>query len=201
MTMGISLPNEIFNYLRMSLFTLRRLLPFLIILALTSSLPAQEKLTWSVYFSPKGGSTDAIIKELDNAKISILVQAYSFTSAPIAKALLISHKRGVKVEVILDKSQRTEKYSSADFLVNSGVPTKVDATHAIAHNKVMIIDGEIVTNGSFNFTRAAGEKNADNLLMIQNKDLAGRYAENWQKHARHSEVYAGKERYDPLLSS
>jgi len=172
--------------------TLRRLLPFLVILAFASSVPAQEKLTWSVYFSPKGGCTDAIIKELDNAKISILVQAYSFTSAPIAKALLIALKRGVKVEVILDKSQRTEKYSSADFLVNSGIPTKIDGAHAIAHNKVMIIDGENVITGSFNFTRAAEEKNAENLLVIRDKALAQKYTKNWEDHAGHSEIYVGR---------
>ena len=46
----------------------------------------------------------------------VLVQAYSFTSAPIAKALVDAQRRGVKVQVILDKSQRTEKCSEADFL-------------------------------------------------------------------------------------
>jgi len=60
-----------------------------------------------VYFSPKGGCTDAIIKEVKAAKSSVLVQAYWFTSASIAKALVEAHKRGVKVEVILDRS-RTE---------------------------------------------------------------------------------------------
>ena len=73
-----------------------------------------------VYFSPKGGCTEAVVKELGNAKSRVLVQAYSFTNAPIAKALFQAHKRGVKVEVILDKSQRTEKYSEADFLSQHG---------------------------------------------------------------------------------
>ncbi|MGC8602602.1 MAG: phospholipase D-like domain-containing protein [Desulfomonilaceae bacterium] len=59
-----------------------------------------------VYFSPNGGCTQAIVNEINNSKSEILVQAYSFTSTPIAKALLEAHKRGVKVEVILDKSQR-----------------------------------------------------------------------------------------------
>ena len=58
-----------------------------------------------VYFSPRGGCTEAIISQIDKAKSEILVQAYSFTSAPIAKALLNAHKRGIKVEAILDKSQ------------------------------------------------------------------------------------------------
>ena len=72
-----------------------------------------------VYFSPNGGCTDAIINQIDNAKSERLVQAYSFTSNAIAKALLEAHKRGVKVEAILDKSQKTQKYSGATFLSNS----------------------------------------------------------------------------------
>jgi phosphatidylserine/phosphatidylglycerophosphate/cardiolipin synthase-like enzyme len=61
-----------------------------------------------VCFSSNGGCTEAIISQIDKAKSEILVQAYSFTSAPIAKALTDAFKRGVKVEVILDKSQRKE---------------------------------------------------------------------------------------------
>jgi phosphatidylserine/phosphatidylglycerophosphate/cardiolipin synthase-like enzyme len=81
-----------------------------------------------------------------------------------AKAFLNANRRGVKVKVILDKSQKREKYSSADFLVNPGILTKIDSAHEIAHNKVIIIDGETVITGSFNFTKAAEEKNAENLL-------------------------------------
>jgi hypothetical protein len=66
-----------------------------------------------------------------------------------------ANKRGVKVQVILDKSQRTEKYSSATFFQNEGIPTFVDEIHGLAHNKVMVIDGRIVITGSFNFTKAA----------------------------------------------
>jgi len=57
----------------------------------------------NVYFSPRGGGTEAVVRELGNAKKEILVQAYSFTSTPIAKALVDAHKRGVKVTVVLDK--------------------------------------------------------------------------------------------------
>jgi len=70
--------------------------------------------------------------------------------------------------------------------------TKIDAQHAIAHNKVIIIDGETVITGSFNFTKAAEEKNAENLLVIRDKKLAERYTKNWQEHERHSEVYVGR---------
>jgi phosphatidylserine/phosphatidylglycerophosphate/cardiolipin synthase-like enzyme len=120
----------------------------------------------TVCFTPGGYCTDLIVDAIAGAKTSILVQAYSFTSAPIAKALLDAHRRGVQVRVILDKSQRTEKYSSADFLANQGVPTLIDANHAISHNKVMILDGETVITGSFNCTKAVREKNAENVLII-----------------------------------
>jgi phosphatidylserine/phosphatidylglycerophosphate/cardiolipin synthase-like enzyme len=114
-----------------------------------TSQPVTKLPPIQVFFSPKGGCTEAVVKELSAAKTSVLVQAYSFTSTPIAKALLEAHKRGVQVQVILDKSQRTEKYSEADFLVNVGIPTRIDAQHAIAHNKIMVIDGATVITGSF----------------------------------------------------
>jgi phosphatidylserine/phosphatidylglycerophosphate/cardiolipin synthase-like enzyme len=153
---------------------------------------AEKPATWEVYFSPRGGCTEAIVQEINKARTSIRVQAYSFTSASIDKALLNAHKRGVKIEVILDKSQKTQRYSSATFLFNVGISTKIDARHAIAHNKVMIIDGETVITGSFNFTKAAEENNAENLLVMHDKKLASLYGKNWLEHAQHSEIYGGR---------
>jgi len=145
-----------------------------------------------VCFSPKGGCTENIVDQINAAKSEILVQAHSFTSASIAKALLNAYKRGVKVEAILDKSQRKEKYTSATFLVNAGILTFIDDKHAIAHNKIIIIDKEMVITGSFNFTKAAEEKNAENVLVIKSKELAKVYIDNWYKHKEHSEKYEGR---------
>jgi len=146
-----------------------------------------------VFFSPKGGCTEAVVENLAKAKSTVLVQAYSFTSAPIAKALADAEKRGVKVQIILDKSQKSEKYSSADFVKNAGIPTYIDAKHAIAHNKIMIIDGKTILTGSFNFTKAAEDNNAENLLVINNDPaLVAKYTANWQAHLKHSDVYTGR---------
>jgi len=71
------------------------------VLSPSITLTQEKPPTWEVYFSSKGGCTDTIIRELNYAKSTVLVQTYSFTSAPIAKALLNAHKRGTKVEVIL----------------------------------------------------------------------------------------------------
>ena len=144
-----------------------------------------------VYFSPKGGCTQAIVEEIRNAKQFILVQAYSFTSAPIAGALVEASRSGVRVEAVLDKSNKTANYSEATFLKNANVPTWIDGKHAIAHNKIIIIDGNTVITGSFNFTKAGEESNAENLLIIQSAELAARYIANFQEHKAHAEWFTG----------
>jgi len=138
-------------------------------------------------FTPGEDCTASVAEQVANAKKEILVQAYSFTSAPIAKALADAHKRGADVRIILDKSNRSQKYSSYTFFKNAGVPVYIDAKHAIAHNKIMIIDRETVITGSFNFTMAAQEKNAENLLVIKSPELSAQYIDNWNEHRRHSE--------------
>jgi hypothetical protein len=67
----------------------------------------------------------------------------------LAEALVNAHKRGVNVQAILDKSQRTEQYSPATFLIHAGIPTYIDDKHAIAHNKVMVIDSHTVISVQF----------------------------------------------------
>src|SRR3954463_6229304 len=165
-------------------------IPLLFLLGSCSYPPnVSAPVGWQVYFSPHGGCTEAVVDVLNQATNSVLVQAYSFTSAPIAKAIVDAHRRRVEVTVILDKSQGTEKYSSADFLRSSGVATFIDSAHAIAHNKVMVIDDGTVITGSFNFTKAAEENNAENLLIVRDAALAAKYRANWKIHLSHSATY------------
>jgi phosphatidylserine/phosphatidylglycerophosphate/cardiolipin synthase-like enzyme len=153
-----------------------------------ATLPAIE-----VYFSPHGGCTEAVVREIDSARSTILVQAYSFTSAPIADALVDAQRRGVHVRAILDKSELREYHREADFLAQKNVPVLVDAKHSIAHNKIIVLDGQVVLTGSFNFTRQAENSNAENLLVIRSPALAREYTANWQLHAEHSDPYTGRQ--------
>ncbi|MFA5794959.1 MAG: phospholipase D family protein [Candidatus Brocadiia bacterium] len=144
----------------------------------------------NVYFSPNGGCTKAIVDEIKSAQKTIRVQAYSFTSDPIAQALINAYKRGVDVEIVLDRSQRSERYSKVSDVAKAGIPTFIDTKHAIAHNKIMILDSKVIITGSFNFTKGAEEKNAENLLIIKNRaDLVREYEENYLKHRAHAEKY------------
>lgn len=152
------------------------------------TVPAQG--TIEVAFSPPGGATAAIVAALGAARQRVWVQAYSFTSAPIAKAVLQAARRGLDVQVVLDKSQRTQKYSVADFFANQGVPVFIDDQHAIAHNKVMVIDSDTLVTGSFNFSKAAEQANAENMLIFRgNPALQKLYADNFRFHLSHSTRY------------
>jgi phosphatidylserine/phosphatidylglycerophosphate/cardiolipin synthase-like enzyme len=146
-----------------------------------------------IYFSPKGGATQAVVDALDATHASAYIQAYSFTSPPIAAAIIRAHERGVQVQVILDKSNLEEKRSKAADMFHHGIVPLIDSQHEIAHNKVMILDGEVVITGSFNFTKQAETSNAENLMVIHDKQIAARYMANWRDHEAHSDPYTGEE--------
>jgi phosphatidylserine/phosphatidylglycerophosphate/cardiolipin synthase-like enzyme len=144
--------------------------------------PFSSDATYQVCFTPTQNCTKLLVHAIQQAKSTIQVQAFSFTSAPIARALVEAHQRGVKVQVILDKSQfQTDRYSSAKFLSRANIPVYIDYQPTLAHNKVMILDGVTVVTGSFNFTKAAEKYNTENLLIIHDKNLAQTYAKNWQR--------------------
>jgi phosphatidylserine/phosphatidylglycerophosphate/cardiolipin synthase-like enzyme len=143
-----------------------------------------------VCFSPGGGCTKGIVKEIEMATREVLLQAYSFTSAPIRNALVNAQRRGVNIEVILDKEeQREQKFKTAGAFAKSRISVYIDDKHSSAHNKVIIIDRETVITGSFNFTYAAENKNAENVLIIKSPGLGGLYADNWLGHRQHSQKY------------
>jgi phosphatidylserine/phosphatidylglycerophosphate/cardiolipin synthase-like enzyme len=141
----------------------------------------------AAHFSPKGGCTDAIVREIGHARHEVLVLAYSFTARPIAQALVDAKLRGVHVDIVLDHSHEHEAHSDLHFFLEQGLAPLIDAHHAIAHNKVMIVDGHTLLTGSFNFTHHAEAENAENLLVIKgHPDLVRAYRRNFADHREHA---------------
>ncbi len=139
-----------------------------------------------VFFSPKGGCTEAVVREITAARHEVLVQAYSCSSKPIAEALVAAKTRGVQVTILLDKSNEAETYSDLPLFQDQGLAPLIDAHHAIAHNKVMVIDRKTVLTGSFNFTHQAETENAENLLIIKGRpELLNAYRANFDAHKSH----------------
>ena len=145
-----------------------------------------------IAFAPHGGAEELVIKTIESAHSSVRVAAYSFTSRPIAQALLADAKRGVDVRVVVDKSNATARYTAATFLANQGVPVRVDYQYAIMHDKFIVVDGKTVEEGSFNFTQAAEKSNAENVLVLHDAEVAQRYGEEWDRLWNESEPLRAK---------
>ncbi len=150
---------------------------------------AKEDLPIEVNFSPNGGVMEANVREINLTQETIKIQAYSFTNQQVGQALLAAHRRGVKVEVILDRENTGNPNSLIHLLYENGISIYIDDKHAIAHNKIMILDGKVVLTGSANFTKAASESNAENGLVIKNNRIAVQYVLNWELHKKHSSSF------------
>lgn len=143
-------------------------------------------------FSPGEDAAGLIVRAIDEARFQILVQAFSFTHAEIADALIRAKRRGLDVQVIADPEQiELIEHNVIPRLVDAGLPVFTDAEHSAAHNKVMVIDAgsgaPALITGSFNFTHAAQFRNAENLLVFRgNHELTRAYLDNWMRHLKHS---------------
>lgn len=148
--------------------------------------PPQPAGGIDVYFSPQTDCRKLIIQQIRAAKERILVQAYSFTSERIAKALAEAQRSGVKVTVIVD-ADKADKKSEAAYLVRHGVETYIDSRHDKAHNKVLLIDGRTIVTGSYNFSDN-DDVTADNILVITDRPkLMEAYEANFREHLAHSQ--------------
>jgi phosphatidylserine/phosphatidylglycerophosphate/cardiolipin synthase-like enzyme len=151
-----------------------------------TSLLACSAIAQEVYFTPGDKCADVICREIEGAKSNVCVQAYTFTSAQIRRSLTDAKARGVQVIVILDKSQRNGRSVQQLWMVKKGVTMLVDTNHAVAHNKVIIIDQKTVITGSYNFTEAAEKSNAENVLILRDPAVTAKYMSNWTAHIQHS---------------
>jgi phosphatidylserine/phosphatidylglycerophosphate/cardiolipin synthase-like enzyme len=144
----------------------------------------------SVKFSPNGGATQAIVDNIDSANDSVRLHGFSFTSKPIAEALVRAYQKGRSVEVVVDRDNLRNEHSVLPYLNDNNISIWIDSRHAIAHNKVIIIDNKITFTGSQNFSRGGEENNAENSIRIVDEQTASLYYENFNLHRQHSKVYS-----------
>mgnify|MGYP000151976121 CR=1 FL=1 len=139
-----------------------------------------------LYFTPPANAAAAVVDVIDQSQTQVLVQAYGFTHNGIAQALIRAQARGVQVRVLLDQKSETSNRYVIELMVANDMVWRQDGQHAIAHNKVIVVDNNIVITGSFNFTNSAQTRNAENLLVLKSSELAQSYKTNWELHWAHS---------------
>lgn len=135
----------------------------------------------SVCFTPRQECEGELLQLINSAKHTIRMQTYSFTLYKVAHALVKMKQKGVDVQVIMDKSQfQCGQFSQASYLRQHGISVFDDDVLNIAHNKIIIVDGEYVETGSFNYTSSAEHYNAENMVFIDSAEIARQYLDNWQ---------------------
>jgi len=168
-----------------------RFVPILVSLALVAY-PAWADCpgaTVDVCFRPGAVScAGKVIGAIHRARTSLDVQAYNFTNPEIIQAIGDAKKRGLHVRVILDKENRQPRYTGATYLRNAGVPVRIDDKVAIAHNKVMVIDDDLVVGGSYNYTRSAEQRNAENVTFTRSACVAKLFEDNFESRWRVASV-------------
>ena len=146
----------------------------------------------AIYFTPPAGSAGGLIKHIDASKKTIKVMAYGFTAIPLSEALVKAHRRGVKVQLLQDEKSSGNNVDAVNQLIAAGIEVRSDGKHAIQHNKVMLLDDDIVITGSYNFTKSAEVRNAENIIILKSAYAAKRYADNWVAHWGHGEEVSEK---------
>lgn len=132
------------------------------------------------YFSPKGGTKQAILQTLAKAQQSIRFMAFSVTDVDIQKLLVQKAREGVQVEGIFDGCMISQ-YSVFQDLLTKNIPVMIDGNQALMHSKVFIVDRQAVITGSYNFSKSAEERNNENTLIISSKKIAGFYEQEFAR--------------------
>lgn len=136
-----------------------------------------------VGFSPEGSAQKLVLETIGNAKQSIQMLAYAFQAPDIAQALVDAEKRGVEVRVVVDKKRNRNKPSkkAMDFVTRYGVELRTNDHYHIHHDKTLIVDGNTVQTGSFNYAPSAEKVNSENVVVIRDMpEVSRQYVEHWQ---------------------
>jgi len=159
-----------------------------LVLAVLSVAPAWAEMVVQACFSPQGRCSAHILREIEQAKKELLVAVYAFTSDDLATALVQAKKRGVAVQVIIDREfDVANEKSKGRFLEGQKIPLRrlsgikasaVEKDAGLMHQKFAVIDRKLVFTGSYNWTHAADNFNDENLLLFRD---ASALAEEYRK--------------------
>jgi phosphatidylserine/phosphatidylglycerophosphate/cardiolipin synthase-like enzyme len=120
----------------------------------------------------------AIIEDADN---EIVFMAFSFTHEEIGEAMLARAEAGVTVRGVFETTGSNTEFSYYPPMLSAGLAVRQDGNSRIMHHKVIVVDGEIVIFGSFNFSASANDSNDENLLIVYDPVFAGAFLEEFEK--------------------
>jgi phosphatidylserine/phosphatidylglycerophosphate/cardiolipin synthase-like enzyme len=123
----------------------------------------------------------AIIPLVSSANSSIRFLAFSFTDFPLADAMIQRASEGVDVAGVMDKTQSGGQGAELATLFCAKIPVRQDGNKQFMHNKVIIVDERYVITGSLNFSTSAEEDNDENVIIIDNPEIAQLYLQDFDR--------------------
>lgn len=149
-----------------------------------SRVPAEGTIEIAFAPYPQRSAQRLVEKIIDASNTSVIIAAYQMTSKPIADALCRAAARGVAVTAVLDQKSNPHGPSNSkrDYLSECGVAVRGDSRYPIMHDMFIVVDNKHVETGSFNYSFAAAERNAENAMVIWNNPTqATKYAEEFDR--------------------
>ena len=141
----------------------------------------QDGTPIEIYFASENNVIGEILQEINAAQSSIRFMAFSFTLDNMGDALLARANAGVDVQGVFETTGSETQFSEMRRLHCAGVAVRQDGNNGVMHHKVVIIDGQVVVIGSFNFSNNAVESNDENVVIIRNPDIANLYLQEFQR--------------------
>ncbi len=133
-------------------------------------------------FSPDYNVARFIVNELRQAEQSIYFMAFSFTHDGIGKIMKTRFQDGLDVRGVFETRGADSRHAEYTSMQELGMSVIKDTNKWAMHHKVIVIDGQTVITGSFNFSKNASRTNDENVLIIQgNTDIARLYTEEWRR--------------------
>lgn len=134
------------------------------------------------FFSPDDRVLSALIPLLSSAEESILFMAFSFTSNELGELVRTKVGEGLTVRGVMDDGQiRSNQGTEFDPFRQAGMEVLIDGIDGQMHHKVFIVDEKIVVLGSYNFSRAADERNDENLLIVYDEQIAEQFLREFER--------------------
>lgn len=136
---------------------------------------------WVIFTSEDGALEQAIIPLVGGAQSSIRFLAFSFTDYPLANAMITRAQAGVSVAGVYENVGSSTEAAEFRTLHCAGVPVRKDGNPSFMHNKVVIVDGRFVITGSMNFSTSAEESNDENVIILDNPEIASQYLQDFDR--------------------